>query len=763
MRGIEKRAREYEAEKQKEFKTRWSFFALQAAALCGIAAVVFLFFNGFSWSAVFHVAAVFLYGGALFFRDVFRWSWRAAAAFGCAVFSGFFLFDRTWLFEPIRSRADAWFWLQVHEGALAPLPWAPWPQEVAVAWVKIGSLFQQPLSAAYLSFFSALGWIGAAAVAFSTGKPSFFRWTWSVLLAAGLGAAPVFREAAVTLSGNTLLWAGWLALFFLSVDDRRREIREFSDAVWFLSAAVHPFLWGALGAWRWILSGVFPIRGGSLRAAGVGLSPYFWFLWSPKNALGSFGETVGKASEKIFFLVGTWWHTQKEAFLAAPKEFGVLFAGMLVLAFGSLFLQRYRRLAVAFTAVLGFFFLGGKVLSLAAFFSAAKILWPTPHALFSSLYAGLRWIPPAAVLFLAAGAPWKTIVEKTPAAPFYFRHAWNFLALAEEKSILVFEDTEEAVAVRAVQSWSRYRQSVPILEKNKLGSRLYLEKMFRTYPEVLVSTYATDPNVVFWSIVRSNIRRRPLEWAAPDRKLSKEDEGEWVFLPRVLFFRIQESPPPREPEDVFSALDVTFFWSPEFQKSPLREAIRRRYLQGFLDRGAFFERLEKYDRAVHVYEGVLGMDPGNVEARKRLKRLFEEKKFLEAARLELEEVLVEAPKLLDKLWVEADHARKADFLQWLGKLEEIAKWNERLADAQFRLAKIYEKTGRAEEARKLLEESAKRAPKRREVHLLLGRMLYQNGRFDRALEVFRHVLRIEPDNKEAQEYLWKILNERPSP
>lgn len=763
MRGIEKRAREYEAEKKRELKARWSFFTLQAASLCGIAAVGFLFFHSFSWSAVFHVTAVFLYGGALFLRDVFRWSWRAAAVFGCAVFSGLFLLDRTWLFEPIHSSADAWFWLQVHEGVLPPPPWAPWPKEVAVAWVKIGSLFHQPLSAAYLSFFSALGWIGAAAVSFSGGRPSLFRWTWSVLLAAGLAATPIFREAAVTLSGNTMLWGGWLALFFLSLDDRRKETREFSDGVWFLSAAVHPFLWAALGAWRWMITGVFPTRGVSLRAAGVGLSPYFWFLWSPKNALGSFGETVEKTSEKFFFIAGGWWNTQKEAFLASPREFGVLFAGMLVLAFGSLFLQRYRRLTTAFTAALGFFLLGGKVLSIAAFFSAAKTCWPTPHAFFSSMYAALRWIPPAAVFLLAAGAPWKALVEKTPAAPFYFRHAWNFLALSEEKSILVFEDTEEAVAVRAVQSWSRYRRSVPILEKSKLGSRLYLEKMFRAYPEVLVSTYATDPDTVFWSIVRSNIRNRPLEWAAPTRKLPKEDESEWVFLPRVLLIRLQDRLSREALEDVFSTLDVTFFWSPEFQKSPLKETILRRYLQGFLDRGVFFEHLEKYDRAVHVYERVLGIDPDNNEARKRLKRLFEEKNFLEAARLELEEILVEAPKILDKLWREADNVRTIDFLQWLGKLEEIARWNERLADAQFRLAKIYEKTGRAEEARKLLEESAKRAPKRREVHLLLGRMLYQNGRFDRALEVFRHVLRMAPDNKEAQEYLWKILNERPSP
>lgn len=64
--------------------------------------------------------------------------------------------------------------------------------------------------------------------------------------------------------------------------------------------------------------------------------------------------------------------------------------------------------------------------------------------------------------------------------------------------------------------------------------------------------------------------------------------------------------------------------------------------------------------------------------------------------------------------------------------------------------------GRRKEAIRLLEESLARRPDREEALLALGELVYAEGEMTQALNKFNAVLRLNPDNRKARNYVTMI-------
>jgi len=175
---------------------------------------------------------------------------------------------------------------------------------------------------------------------------------------------------------------------------------------------------------------------------------------------------------------------------------------------------------------------------------------------------------------------------------------------------------------------------------------------------------------------------------------------------------------------------------------------------GLMDQGRYSEAIRSFDRA-------LKLDPGFKEAQDHLAWLYSQKNMLEAAQLDFEATLKSHPAQIADLMRQLESSKASgQETRTVELLDRIIHLNTELANSQYQLSRIYDKEGRAADARVLLEASVVLNPKQLEVQLSLGRLMKNMGDKLRAREAFHEALVLDPLNKEAQLEYWKSLNGR---
>ncbi len=343
------------------------------------------------------------------------------------------------------------------------------------------------------------------------------------------------------------------------------------------------------------------------------------------------------------------------------------------------------------------------------------------------------------------------------------RHALNLLTGVGEKTALLFTDSFEADACRVVQKTEGRAPGALILDRAFLNQRWYLEQLILRFPEWMFATVDGSRDAVFQDMVTHNLSRWEIRWAVselPEPWPEVLARWKWKAYPQVLTQRIVSTASPMSAdEDLTARFDLSGLTSPPSGTDPAFQKIRSRYARGFYDLGRQREQSAKYSLSIRSYERAVKLNPEDAAPREALAAMYKEKRILEAARMEFEKILKGHPAQIE-LWMRrvGQYGRGGSNPRILEALDEVIRLNVELSDAQYHLGLIYEREGKTRESQILLESAAKLAPQRIEVQMELGRQMLRAGNRPRAEEAFRAVLNIDPENKEAQKQLWKILN-----
>jgi tetratricopeptide (TPR) repeat protein len=186
-----------------------------------------------------------------------------------------------------------------------------------------------------------------------------------------------------------------------------------------------------------------------------------------------------------------------------------------------------------------------------------------------------------------------------------------------------------------------------------------------------------------------------------------------------------------------------------------------RYVVGFNELGKYLMGLGRYSDSIRAFDRALKLDPSFQEPQKYLSEIYSQKNILEAAQLEFEKNIKIQPEKIAELMKEIENAQKGmNESETVSLLDQMIQQNAELANTQYQLSEIYDKEGRAQEAKALLESSININPQQLEAQLTLGRLMKRMGNRIKAQEAFHAALVIDPQNKEAQVEYWKLLNNR---
>jgi tetratricopeptide (TPR) repeat protein len=370
----------------------------------------------------------------------------------------------------------------------------------------------------------------------------------------------------------------------------------------------------------------------------------------------------------------------------------------------------------------------------------------------------VAWISVGAVLCLAF-LPRERNLRWSSAAP--QQHAENILVGVQNQAkptLLLVEDPFEVDAI-SLQLFRNGNTNSPIVvSASNLDDRWYLSELIRLEPEVLISSATGGRDKIFGDIVRLNLGRWDVEWAVseiPPIPNSSPEHCGYKAVPRVLTQHLVDSRDNILEEDPSPHYDLSDLMEESLRKAgPARDAISR-YAVGLQSWAVSQSRAGLYPSALRGFERALSMDPSYDAPRQALDRLYSEKAMVGAARLQFEQTAKNLPPRIQAIDRKLAKAKPED--QAAG-LAEKAKITEELVDALNHLGIIYDHAGRYDESRKVLEQVLQYKPARAETQLALAKLFLKVGNRSQAQAAFKSVLQADPENKEAQAELWKLIN-----
>jgi tetratricopeptide (TPR) repeat protein len=555
--------------------------------------------------------------------------------------------------------------------------------------------------------------------------------------------------------------------------------------------SVHP-LWGLLGLLRHFGSLDAEGRRGSVLVLPflVGLSPYLWVVFRAGKFFPSWG------GEHPFWEILKGWKGPWAAKVAAGFEpasalaaFGVVTGALTALALGLLLLSSLKwrpagrpliepmdfwtGVTAAGAGVLFFSQDSGTLSPVALWFPVGvggvvvRLLergWERKQA---DWMGGPRLAGAAgAVLLLSVGAAW-ALGEKCLRAEerLPFQHAVNLLrTLPEPKdegtgwvggALLVCEDPFEASACLQARLIQPFKLGAIILERRYLNRRWMVAECVKWEPRLLFSRAEGSTLGILRSLIQDNGDLWEIHWAVSELA---DALGMGPATPTVLTHAFRKGGVSPEARNAQYHIDLTPLLGRPGDRDRFFRRCLARYATGFHGLGRQFLASGRSTQAIQAFERSVKLDPEYAEPQMQLSDLYAKGNILEAARLEFEKVLKGHPVLIAQKVKALEKEGGMEGPRVAGRLDELIRLNGELAEAQFQLYRILEKQGRGGEARALLEAAARSNPKRIEVQLVLGRQMVKAGNAVKAEEAFRAVLLVDPQNKEAQKELWKLLN-----
>ncbi|HTC19307.1 MAG TPA: hypothetical protein VK859_00565, partial [bacterium] len=145
-----------------------------------------------------------------------------------------------------------------------------------------------------------------------------------------------------------------------------------------------------------------------------------------------------------------------------------------------------------------------------------------------------------------------------------------------------------------------------------------------------------------------------------------------------------------------------------------------RYVTGFDELGKYLMGLGSYSDSIRAFDRSVKLDPSFQEPQAYLAQIYSQKNILEAAQLEFEKSISTQPEKIAGLMKGIEDAQKEmNESKTVSLLDQMIELNAELANAQYQLSKIYDKEGRVQEAKALLESSVNINPQQLEAQLTL--------------------------------------------
>lgn len=579
-------------------------------------------------------------------------------------------------------------------------------------------------------------------------------------------------------SGRALGLTSALGLILGLILNRLLDVRERPNRAAFLlaglMASLHPF-WGLLGIvllWRRPDETFRRVP----KAAWMylaGLTPYLWVYFHAGRTLGGWGGEHPFSA--LLYGWHEWWIFQNNTGFSGLTDQELLGVSLAAFA-GALFLIGWKTTGITSrllqTAVAGagaFLFAsktGGVPGSTAVWLPALAAGWWT--ALYHEAKSGagygsqfqrvVAWMSVLAAIFLAF-LPMELTSRILTAAP--QQHAENLLACVQNNGkpvLLLSEDLFEVDALSLLQMRTGHAENLVVVAAPYLGDRWYLSELIRLKPEVLIATSSGSRETLFNDLVRRNIGHWDVEWSIPEvspiPSVAPEHSG-FQTVPRVLTQRLVGLQEKILGDDPTSRCDLSDLMEEARRKDgPARIALSR-YAVGLQSWAVSQSRAGHYPEALRGFERALSIDPTYDAPRQALERLYNEKSMADAARLQFEKT---ARVLTPKLQALEQTLAKTKPEAQTALLAQKAQWTEELVDALHHLGVIYDHEGRLEDSRRALEQVLQFKPSRAETQLALAQLFLKVGNRTQAQAAFKAVLQVDPENKEAQAELWKLIN-----
>jgi len=541
-----------------------------------------------------------------------------------------------------------------------------------------------------------------------------------------------------------------------------------------LMASVHP-LWGLLGllflAGR--LTDAFHRLPGGILAYLAGCLPYLWVWLRAGKTLGGWG-----GDHPLSTLV----HGGKDLWLARAHDLPEASQWASILGFSlaalylALFLIGWKTKGVS-RYLLAFALAGSSAAwgasrvsvtpgTLATFLPVVAFFWwlsihreaMTGKGYGSRVQRFLAWASVAVTLALGFLPSGQAARYHTSAPQ---RHAENLLAGvsgAGDKVLLLVEDPFEADALPLALSRGALSNDVVVVAAPLLAERWYLSELIQIHPEILLSSAQGQREAVFNDLVRRNLPYRTVEWSVsempPLPSLAPTFAG-FKGVPRVLTHRLVGLGVTLVPDDPSFRYDVSELMEEASRKKGAASVQLGRYAAGLHSWAVAQSRAGRYPAALRGFERASSLDPTLEAPRAALERLYSEKSMAGAARLQFEQIAKDLPPRLQAL--ERALGRSApEGRETL--LARKAKLTDDLVDALHHLGAIYERSGRLDDSRRVLEMVLHYNPSKAETQLALAKLFLKAGHKTPAQRALKAVLEADPQNKEAQAELWKLIN-----
>jgi tetratricopeptide (TPR) repeat protein len=342
---------------------------------------------------------------------------------------------------------------------------------------------------------------------------------------------------------------------------------------------------------------------------------------------------------------------------------------------------------------------------------------------------------------------------------FYFppQHAMNLLQTLGEKSILICQDPFEAAACLETRLMEPAAPNSVILEQKNLNQKWYVSQVVTREPGILFSHIPDVSEDSLKTLIRDNSGNWDIHW---DLSVLPKGWKEPVGVPTVLTQEFAGNPAVLlEPERFQYRFDLAAMPTEGLTGDEITRNYYARYVMGFDELGKFLMGLGRYSDSIRAFDRSVKLDPSFQEPQDFLAQIYSQKNILEAAQLEFEKIIHIQPEKISQLMAGIEAAQKEKDESKTGLLlDQMIQLNSELANAQYQLSKIYEKEGRAQEAKTLLESSVNMNPQQLGAQIALGHLMKKIGNRIKAQEAFHSALVIDPQNKEAQLEYWKLLN-----
>ncbi len=336
------------------------------------------------------------------------------------------------------------------------------------------------------------------------------------------------------------------------------------------------------------------------------------------------------------------------------------------------------------------------------------------------------------------------------------QHALNLIRPLGQRSLLICDSPFEYYGTLEAWWMEPSNRQGAVIDPNCLDQRWYLSQWIEKKPELLFSNSIGTPELLVKSLVLDNRDRWQIHWC---RLGLPSGWTEPAAVPTGLTELFQDQTDLVDPASFQYRYDLSLIPIAHEGMDKRSRAYLKSYVEGFKALGQSLLAQGRYADAIHAFDRAARLDPADKGSMDQLSLIYSQHNLLEAAQLEYEKVLQTHPKAIDQLMRALDAAQEAkDSTKSADDLGQLVKLNSELADAQYQLSKIYEKQGRVQEAKALLESSVQINPKQVEAQMALGHAMEQSGDWGKAEEAFRSVITVDPQNKEAQVELWKLIN-----